>query len=145
MLKLSFQSLDPIQTPLANKLYKEHYPSGKANKSDNLWIAKHHQQWIGVIKYRSYDSYLFMSGMLVIPTWRHNGIAERLLSASIDNVTVPVYCFAYAHLKALYNKAGFDETCSSHLPNELRQRFERYTSSGKKVLIPMRYHARDHE
>ncbi len=139
MPKLQFVTIDPIQTPLVNKLYKDYYPAGKANKSDRIWIVKDHTTWVGSVKYRDYDEFTFMSAMLIVPDRRGQGIAQQLLTQSLINNKVNIYCFAYSYLENLYRNAGFKVIESTHLPASLKQRFERYTQHGRKTLIPMQY------
>ncbi|WP_087017478.1 GNAT family N-acetyltransferase [Thaumasiovibrio subtropicus] len=134
-----YTPIDKLHVPLANKLYKDHYPAGKANKADRLWAVKENSTWLGLIKYRDYERFTFMSAMLVVPERRGEGIASELIKASISSCNLDVYCFAYEHLERLYVKNGFKVIDKSLLPNDLATRFVRYTEQGGKKLLPMQY------
>lgn len=139
MNELRIETLDPIKLPLVSRLYKAHYPSGKAKKNEQTIVAYHQQQLIGVVRFRPIEQYQLLTGMLVIPEQRGKNFGHALLlhcQQSICNDAT--YCFAYPHLEDFYQQHGFATVEQSILPACLKQLFERYTGSGK-ALIPMHY------
>ncbi|EGU32135.1 hypothetical protein VIBRN418_13211 [Vibrio sp. N418] len=139
MNELRIETLDPIKLPLVSRLYKAHYPSGKAKKNEQTIVAYHQQQLIGVVRFKPIEQYQLLTGMLVIPEQRGKSIGHALLlhcQQSICNGNT--YCFAYPHLEDFYQQHGFATIEQSTLPACLKQLFERYIGSGK-ALIPMHY------
>lgn len=137
---LTIEPLDPIKLPLVARLYKAHYPSGKAKK-DELTLAGYHQKQIAaVVRFRSVDQYRLLTGMLVVPECRQQGFAHQLMAHCQQQVLQQGdYCFAYAHLEGFYAQYGFISLEGSELPNPLNSLFERYSRS--KNLVAMRYQA----
>lgn len=139
MNALRIETLDPIKLPLVSRLYKAHYPSGKAKKNEQTIVAYLDQQLVGVVRFRPIEQHQLLTGMLVVPEQRGKNIGHALLlhcqHANCDDNT---YCFAYPHLEAFYQQHDFATVEPSALPASLKQLFERYTASGK-ALIPMHY------
>lgn len=141
MSTLSIEVLDPIKLPLVTRLYKQHYPSGKAKKDELTIVGYLDQQLTAVVRFRSIDHYRLLTGMLVEPEKRGLGLGHELMAYCRKEVlTEQDYCFAYQHLEAFYAQHGFVRTDEANLPNSLQQLFVRYTNSGKKLLA-MHYQA----
>lgn len=134
---LDIEPLDPIKLPLITRLYKQHYPSGKA-KRDELIIAGYLEGTLSaVVRFRSIESYRLLTGMLVIPAAQGKGLGHQLLDYCQHQVLqTGDYCFAYQHLHSFYAQHGFVEEPA--LPGALDNLYRRYTASGKK-LVAMRY------
>lgn len=141
MSTLSIEVLDPIKLPLVARLYKQHYPSGKAKKDELTIVGYLNQQLTAVVRFRSIEHYRLLTGMLVEPEKRGLGLGHELMAYCRQEVlTEQDYCFAYQHLEAFYTQHGFVRTDETNLPNSLKQLFVRYTNSGKKLLA-MHYQA----
>ncbi|OLQ89960.1 GNAT family N-acetyltransferase [Vibrio ponticus] len=139
MRQLRIETLDPIKLPLVARLYKAHYPSGKA-KSNELTIAGYLEHQLAcVVRFRPIEQYHLLTGMLVVPELRELGLGHQLLNHCQTEVcNTNTYCFAYPHLENFYQQHGFATISADTLPNSLNQLFTRYTGSGK-ALIPMHY------
>lgn len=136
---LNIVPLDPMKLPLVARLYKAHYPSGKA-KRDELTIVGYQQNHIAaVVRFRTVDQYRLLTGMLVVPEYRQQGLGHQLMAHCQQQVLQPGdYCFAYSHLEDFYAQYGFQTLGASALPNPLQVLFERYSRS--KSLVAMGYH-----
>ncbi|OBT12027.1 acyltransferase [Vibrio sp. UCD-FRSSP16_10] len=141
MKTLTIKELDPIRIPLLKKLYKSHYPSTKIKGGEYILVAEVDTKITGVVRFRTIDKWQLLTGMMVIPEARHQGIASQLLTYSqkhrLDN---NVYCFAYQHLQPLYEAHGFQHIAVDTLPATLNKLYTRYIQSGKP-LIAMQYRA----
>ena len=139
MRELRIETLDPVKLPLVSRLYKAHYPSGKAKSNELTIVGYIDNQLCCVVRFRPIEQYQLLTGMLVIPEQRGLGLGHQLLvhcQSSVCNSNT--YCFAYPHLEAFYQQHGFVTVVPEQLPNSLNQLFTRYTGSGK-CLIPMHY------
>ncbi|MEH0742587.1 GNAT family N-acetyltransferase [Vibrio cholerae] len=126
-----------MKLPLVNRLYKAHYPAGKA-KSDELVIAGYIGTEIAaVVRFRSLGEYRLLTGMLVVPNHRGQGLGHALLEYCQKHILDPHdYCFAYPNLEAFYAQHGFTTLDKNALPNDVKNLFERY-ARGKPQLVAM--------
>ncbi|CAM3858160.1 N-acetylglutamate synthase [Vibrio aerogenes CECT 7868] len=140
MNQLLFEQLDPIKIPLIQRFYKQHYPSGKAKKDEQVIIAKDNQHQIcAAVRFRHISNYQLLTGMTVATEKRQQGIGHQLLTFCEQRILhEQVYCFALAHLKDFYTTHHFRYQEPDTLPEAIRTLYFRYTRQGK-VLIPMRY------
>lgn len=136
---IHFEVLDPIKLPLIKKLYKAHYPSAKVKRDELIIIAQREKQIVGVVRLRDVEKYQLLTGMLTIPSVRGKGYGGAILEyCAQHHLHHGVFCYAYKHLKAFYARHGFEEVDVDDLPNTLKQKYLRYSESGKD-LVPMQY------
>ncbi|WP_375751781.1 GNAT family N-acetyltransferase [Vibrio sp. HN007] len=136
---IHIEKLEAIKLPIAQKLYKQHYPSGKAKSNELIYVCYSDKTLCGVVRIRPVDSYRLLTGMVVVPEFRNKGIGHALLDyCEAEVLNDNDYCFAYAHLEGFYSLNGFFTIEVNELPNPLRTLFERYSRSGKQ-LIPMKF------
>ncbi|MCG3866290.1 MULTISPECIES: GNAT family N-acetyltransferase [unclassified Photobacterium] len=139
MSQIIYRQLDPIRLPLVNKIYKSFYPSGKAKRDEIIWVAESNHSIIASVRFKTIDNMQLLTGMLVAPEYRLQGIAYKLIEACRSQINRQTcYCFAFQELEVFYQKSGFQTIDSETLPNNIKQRFQRYANSGKN-LIPMVY------
>lgn len=139
MSEVNFQQLESIKIPLIKPIYKAFYPSAKPKKDEQIVVGYCQKQIVCIVRFRSIGTFSLLTGMLVIPTYRQQGIAKQLLIFCQNHyLSESSFCFAYQHLESLYLSAGFSVVEANSLPHPLQQLFIRYTTTGKK-LLPMRY------
>lgn len=139
MIEVNFQLLESIKIPLIKPIYKAFYPSAKPKKNERIVVGYHEKTIICIVRFRPIEHFSLLTGMLVIPDYRQQGIAVQLLTfCQAHYLSENSYCFAYQHLESLYKSVGFSVVEVKLLPNSLQQLFIRYTDAGKK-LLPMRY------
>ncbi|MEZ8107242.1 GNAT family N-acetyltransferase [Vibrio cortegadensis] len=139
MSEVKIEQLDPIKIPLIKKLYKDHYPSAKAKKSELIITISESNQLSGVVRFREIEHFRLLTGMLTIPKKRGMGLANKLMAHCKSNIlTRSDYCFAYNHLELFYQKHCFIRVEVDDMPNSVKCLFLRYVNSGKD-LIPMQF------
>ncbi|MGF1727897.1 GNAT family N-acetyltransferase [Photobacterium nomapromontoriensis] len=139
MSKLSFHHLEPLRFPLINRFYKTYYSAGKAKKDEIIWIGENESGICCCVRFKQFDDFQLLTGMLVHPRLRGEKIGHQLLQASEQQlIHHPCYCFAFDYLESFYNTAGFSTIPDDTLPPALKSRLERYRIGGKP-LIPMHY------
>lgn len=139
MNNIKFHLLEPLRFPLINRFYKMYYPAGKAKKDEIIWLGENTSGIICCVRFKQFDQYQLLTGMLVHPDLRGSGIGKQLLNAASEQLThQPCFCFAFSHLEKMYQDAGFAVITESELPEPLASRIRRYRQSGK-ALTPMQY------
>ncbi|PSW03472.1 GNAT family N-acetyltransferase [Photobacterium lipolyticum] len=139
MSKIKFHPLEPLRFPLINRFYKSYYPAGKAKRDEIIWIGENTSGIICCVRFKQFESYQLLTGMLVHPELRSCGIAKQLITATNEQlIHTPCFCFAFNHLEKLYQDSGFTVIADNELPEPLASRIQRYRLSGKE-LIAMRY------
>ncbi|WP_238925528.1 MULTISPECIES: GNAT family N-acetyltransferase [Vibrio] len=115
----------------------------KVKKNERVVVGYQQQTIIAIVRFRPIEQYTLLTGMLVVPDHRQQGIGQQLLSyCATEELNSNCYCFAYQHLETFYQQGGFHAIESEQLPSSLRQLFLRYITNGKK-LLPMQYKSVD--
>ena len=136
---LIIEVLNPIKLPLIKRLYKAHYPAGRAKRDELIITASSESTIVALLRMKNVESFRLLTGMLVVPEFRGTGVGKALLTHCENTVfTNSDYCFAFVHLETYYSQHGFKTIDSSELPNSLKMAFQRYVDSGKD-LIPMQF------
>ncbi|MEZ8122745.1 GNAT family N-acetyltransferase [Vibrio splendidus] len=131
--------LDPVKVPLVKRFYKEHYPTGKANKSELIYSLLLDNELCGVVRFRTIEDNRLLTGMAISKQHRGKQLGSLLMAyCAKHTLTASDYCFAYTHLTNFYSRHKFMQVDPKDLPNGLRVLYERYSNSGKD-LIPMHY------
>ena len=122
------------------KFYQSHYPSGKPNKADPIWVIRNHRKAIlCALRLKRIAEYQLLTAMVTEPSHRNIGLGSHLInnihSALSDR---PTYCFAFTHLVPFYHANHFTTISVEMLPAELQKRFQAYTAQGRSIT-PMRY------
>ncbi|WP_117236497.1 GNAT family N-acetyltransferase [Vibrio maerlii] len=139
MVSLTITQLDPIKLPLIKRMYKAHYPSGKAKSDELILVGQDEKSMCCCVRFKTIEQYRLLTGMLVIPSHRSLGVGHQLLDYCQEKILQSTdYCFAYTHLEGMYQSHGFHTVEQDELPNPLRNLYERYTRHGK-ALIAMQY------
>ncbi len=139
MTNIRFHPLEPLRFPLINRLYKAHYPAGKAKKDEVIWIGENNTGIQCCVRFKQFDSYQLLTGMFVLPTMRGQGLGLALADACVPQFkTKTCFCFAFSHLENFYHQAHFKTIEDNELPEPLQSRIKRYRQSGKN-LIAMQY------
>ncbi|SBS37228.1 hypothetical protein MSP8886_04033 [Marinomonas spartinae] len=131
--------------PLVKKFYQAHYPSGKPNKADPIWVIKQQGRILSAVRLKQLDRCQLLTAMVTEPGHRGLGIGHHLLRHLHKPLAErPCYCFALSHLERFYQDNGFHTIDSSQLPDELLGRLTSYVAQGR-ALIPMHYIAKRSE
>ena len=122
---------------LVKKFYQQHYPSGKPNKADPIWVLKENTKIISAVRLKQFSNYQLLTAMVTEPQHRGKGLGGYLLNSIEKALTDKAcYCFAFSHLTPFYQKHGFQPIKAEQLPEQLTQRFNAYTAQGRQ-LSPM--------
>ncbi|MCK1791559.1 GNAT family N-acetyltransferase [Pseudomonas violetae] len=118
--------------PLMNKFYRSHQSSMKAVRGAQLWVARR-EQVIGALCLRPVAGGHWLTGLLVDPGCRKQGIAGALIAEAIKDLQGPVWLFCHPDLREFYERRGF--TFDPALPYAMAERLSRYARS--KPMIAM--------
>ncbi|WP_051333450.1 GNAT family N-acetyltransferase [Aliagarivorans marinus] len=136
---VTIEELSREQLALVKPLYKQFYKSATPRRDDRLFIARNdHRAIIAAAKLRVIDGkYWLLSGVVVAPAFRQQGIASLLLSHVLQRVEErPCYCFCHPQLATLYIELGFETL--DELPDSVLARFNTYRRS-KRDLVALKF------
>lgn len=117
------KTLDSAQLPIAYKFYQQFNKAMKPRKSDRVWCAYQGLEVIGAVRCRHIGAYPLLTGLLVAPNARNQGVGLALCLALRNEVTEPVYLFCQPELAPFYARAGFCQP--STLPAEINHKLGR--------------------
>jgi GNAT superfamily N-acetyltransferase len=127
-----YTQLDDTLWPLMNKFYRRHQSSMKAVRDAQLWVGKRDEIVAGLCL-RPMAEGLWLTGLLVAPACRGQGVAAALMAEALATVTQPVWLLCHPDLREFYQGNGF--SASPQLPYALAERLLRYSRS--KPMIAM--------
>ncbi|QJI39129.1 GNAT family N-acetyltransferase [Pseudomonas sp. ADAK13] len=118
--------------PLLNKFYRSHHSPMKAFKGGQLWVAKGSEIVAGLCLTPVVGGQ-WLTGLFVDPALRGQGLAARLIRASVSRVDGTVWLLCHPELEGFYQRLGF--TQDTLLPQSLSERLVRYKRN--KPMIAM--------
>lgn len=118
--------------PLMNKFYRAHQSSVKAVRDAHLWVARR-DEIVGALCVRPVAGGYWLTGLLVDPACRGQGIAGALIGAAVKDLELPVWLFCHPDLRDFYEHRGF--IFNPPLPYAMAERLTRYARS--KPMIAM--------
>ncbi|WP_028239510.1 GNAT family N-acetyltransferase [Stutzerimonas azotifigens] len=132
MNRPAFARLEDDQKPLLDKFYRAHRSPMRAGRPGCCWVARR-GEIVGGLNLRPVAGGLWLTGLLVAPAARRQGVGRALLGCALDSARQPVWLFCAPELAAFYADAGFAETMQ--LPPELAERLARYRQ--RKPLLAL--------
>lgn len=127
--------LDESLWPLMNKFYRSHQSSMKAVREAQLWVARR-GEIVGALCLRPVAGGHWLTGLLVDPGCREQGIAAQLIAAAVQDVSEPVWLFCHPDLREFYERRGF--TFDPALPQAMAERLSRYARSKPMIAMELR-------
>lgn len=121
----------PLQ-PLVDKFYRSHRSPMRANRNDRVWVAQR-AEIVAALCLRPTVSGHWLTGLLVAPPHRGQGIARQLIAQALAGSEGPTWLFCAPELGEFYRRQGF-APCAA-LPAPLAERLARYRRS--KPLIAL--------
>ncbi|WP_426157623.1 GNAT family N-acetyltransferase [Pseudomonas sp. TSRC2-2] len=132
MPDILYSQLDESLWPLMNKFYRSHQSSMKAVREAQLWVARR-GEIVAALCLRPVSGGHWLTGLLVDPGLREQGIAGQLMAAALKDVDEPVWLFCHPELRGFYERRGF--SFDPALPQAMAERLSRYARS--KPMIAM--------
>ncbi|MFJ4154028.1 GNAT family N-acetyltransferase [Pseudomonas sp. NPDC089752] len=132
MAALLCTPLNPVERKLLDHFYKQHGSRMRAASEGELWVARSGAIIAGLSLSAVADGH-WLTGLLVAPHWRKQGIATRLVEAALAGRDGPTWLFCHPDLEPYYQRLGFSSAIN--LPEALASRLARYQRS--KRLIAM--------
>ncbi|MFT2099686.1 GNAT family N-acetyltransferase [Marinomonas sp. 2405UD66-6] len=125
--------------PLVKKFYQEHYPSGKPNKADPIWVIRDNNKIVCSLRLKQLDQVQLLTAMVTEPSYRNKGLGGHLIQCLHGELSKQAsYCFALTPLVPFYTRNGFARILPEELPAALLGRFKAYQAQGRKIT-PMFY------
>lgn len=118
--------------PLLDKFYRAHRSHMRVPAGARCWVAGRAEIVAGLCLSGVADGY-WLTGLLVAPSQRDQGLATRLISQALSASEGPVWLFCEPKISAFYRRLGFGET--TVLPEPLASRLQRYNRN--KTLVAL--------
>lgn len=123
----------PVESqPLLNKFYRTHRSHMRVPPGACCWVAGSTEIVAGLCLTGVADGY-WLTGLLVTPNQRNQGLAQRLVTQALAISDGPVWLFCEPKLIGFYKRLGFSEP--GMLPEPLASRLKRYNRS--KTLVAL--------
>jgi GNAT superfamily N-acetyltransferase len=127
-----FGLLAPALRPLLDKFYRAHRSPMRAPAGAQAWVARR-QDILAALCLSAVDGGHWLTGLLVAPAERRQGLSSRLLKQALAQTAGPVWLFCHPQLVDFYQRLGFAQTLQ--LPPSLAERLTRYQRH--KQLVAM--------
>jgi GNAT superfamily N-acetyltransferase len=127
-----FRTLPEAERTLLDAFYRSHGSRMKVSAVATCWVAGLREIRAGLCLTAIDDGY-WLTGLLVAPEHRNQGLASSLVRQAMASVDGPVWLFCKPPLEPFYQRLGFAQC--QELPPLLTQRLERYRRT--KQLIAM--------
>ena len=124
--------LAPLLQPLLGKFYRAHRSPMRAPDGAQTWVARR-QEILAALNLTPVDHGHWLTGLLVAPTERRQGLASQLIEHALTRTTGPVWLFCHPDLLGFYQRLGFEP--ATQLPPALAERLARYQRS--KALLAL--------
>ncbi|HEY6611737.1 MAG TPA: GNAT family N-acetyltransferase [Pseudomonas sp.] len=124
--------LAPLLKPLLGKFYRTHRSPMRAPDGAQTWVARR-QEILAALNLTPVDHGHWLTGLLVAPTERRQGLASQLIEHALARTTGPVWLFCHPDLLGFYQRLGFEP--ATQLPPALAERLARYQRS--KALLAL--------
>jgi len=132
MYSPAIQLLPTELHPLLNKFYRAQRSQMRVMPGAHCWVAKDSRIIAGLCLTPLEQGH-WLTGLLVAPEYRSQGLAQRLVLQSLCSTQAPVWLFCHPRLAGFYEQLGFQRT--SELPEPLDTRLRRYVQH--KPLIAL--------
>lgn len=138
MSALEFLQLSAAQHPLIVKFYRTHHSRNRVRPQARCWVVRRRGEIIGGLCLTPVAYGHFLTGLLIAPDERNQGIGAQLMRQAQKDIQQPIWLFCQPRLYAFYARLGF--TLASTLPEVLADRLARYQRT--KTLIALQRNAR---
>lgn len=138
MSALDFLQLSAAQHPLIVKFYRTHHSRNRVRPQARCWVVRRRCEIIGGLCLTPVAYGHFLTGLLIAPDERNQGIGAQLMRQALKGIQQPIWLFCQPRLYGFYARLGF--TLTSTLPEALADRLARYQQT--KTLIALQRNAR---
>ncbi|WP_324733757.1 GNAT family N-acetyltransferase [Pseudomonas paeninsulae] len=118
--------------PLVDEFYRAHRSPMRVDRQAQVWVMQH-TEIVAALCLRPLTHGHWLSGLLVAPSQRRQGLARQLIEQALALTSEPVWLFCHPELHSFYASLGFLPGTS--LPAALAERLSRYQR--KKNLIAL--------
>lgn len=132
MLDYPLRQLPTESRPLLKKFYRAHRSHMRMPANARGWVAEHSGIVAGLFLTPVEHGH-WLTGLLVAPKQRNQGLAQRLVKRALAGCDGPVWLFCEPKLSGFYMQLGFHE--SARLPESLACRLQRYNRN--KTLLAL--------
>lgn len=129
---VEWQCLAPAQHPLLVRFYRNNQSRNRVRPQAQCWVARRGEIIAGLCL-TSVENGYFLTGLLVAPERRNQGVGAALVQRALSDIQAPVWLFCRPQLQGFYAELGFAH--AQALPATLADRLARYRQN--KTLIAL--------
>lgn len=128
------QWLDLSDRSQLKLFYRQYMPYAKPNKKEAILTISIQDIIVASARLRPIGEYTLLTGMLVHPEYRGQGLAHQLMQLLSDSKNLEsTYIFAIPELTHFYQSYHFIP-CET-APNDITQLFNKYRSDDKPLIL----------
>lgn len=131
-----------LASDLVNPLYARNGSKHVSRDSDIFFVAFYKDLAIGSVRYCLEKNTHMLRSMMIDEAFRKQGVGSMLLGAFQHYVDThgfqDIFCLPYQHLEKFYGSIGFRSIPPESTPKFLFERFQQYSTTGKKYLCMLR-------
>lgn len=131
-IEIQCNPLTTAERPLLNKFYKSCGSPMRTSDGAEAWVARA-GEIIGGLNLTAVPGGHWLTGLLVAPAHRRQGVAQRLIKQACGNSRTWLFC--HPELQGFYERLGF--VIDEDMPPVLVERLARYRR-GKPLLAMAR-------
>lgn len=145
----TYEKLDPICYPLANRFYKLAREKGKTQSSDEVYVTREGANIIAAVRLCPLSDRLngsqvpadklLLRSLAVLPDYRRTGIGRQFMAYVAQQIGArECWCYPFSWLEGFYARTGFLTVTPDDAPDVIRSPFENYRRQGRDILIMVR-------
>lgn len=162
---MTYERLEPVAYPLANRFYKQAREKGKTQSRDEVYIARQGQQIVAAVRLCPLNGNPAVSGenhvvsnekqrvpelviapdilllrsLAVLPELRRTGVGSGLMNYVAEQLGARLcWCYPFSWLQSFYEAFGFRVVEPEQAPALVRTPYETYRRQGRDILIMKR-------
>ncbi|RTR34566.1 GNAT family N-acetyltransferase [Shewanella atlantica] len=121
--------------------YKHFLPYARLSKKEKIGVlftqkgeGESEKQLIAAVRLRPIGSFTLLTGMLVHPDYREQGLAHQIMTSLADTFeNNRTFLFSLPSLVDFYQQHQFIQT--EDVPNDILHLFSKYRSQGKELVL----------
>lgn len=129
---IKYLELDALQRPLLAKFYKAHGSKMRGANQTSAFVARA-PQILAALCLTTLPEGHWLTGLLVAPAYRNQGIAHNLLHTVRCNTEGKIWLFCKPELLVFYNASGYEPALE--LPHSLQEKLQRYQQTKSLIAL----------
>ncbi|CAM3738465.1 GNAT family N-acetyltransferase [Parendozoicomonas haliclonae] len=132
---LTFQQATGSELGLVNRFYKANGHKGKCGRDDRVTLARSGDRIVGAVRLIHKGDIWLLRSLWIAGDQRRLGIGGQLLTACLQGLNAPVWCYPYAYLVDFYTAHGFCSALPEQAPAVIARPWQAYRDNGEEFAL----------